>query len=73
MNIVYAQALHHVSDMKAKNLVPDEYELQPSAFHWYLMISSEGDVRMSAWYVGKDERQYDERAPSANVTWFANF
>ncbi|XP_070181076.1 uncharacterized protein [Littorina saxatilis] len=71
MNIVYAQAMNHVSDKKS--VTPDEYELQTSAFYWYLMISSEGDVRMSAWYVGKDERQYDERAPSANITWFANF
>ncbi|XP_076442706.1 uncharacterized protein LOC143281385 [Babylonia areolata] len=71
LNVVYAQAMNHISDKKA--LQPDEYELQTNAFHWYLMISSEGTVRMSAWYVGKDDRLYDERAPSANITWFACF
>lgn len=69
--VVFAQALQHVSDKKTSK--PEEYELQPSAFYWYLMISSLGDVRMTAWYVGKNQRLYDERAPSANVTWFANF
>ncbi|XP_076464505.1 uncharacterized protein LOC143296452 [Babylonia areolata] len=69
--IVYAQALNHISDRKA--VEPDEYELQLKAFHWYLMIDSEGNVRMSAWYVGKNERQYDKRAPAANVSWWANF
>ncbi|XP_025105961.1 uncharacterized protein LOC112571284 [Pomacea canaliculata] len=69
--VVFAQALQHVSDKKTNK--PEEYELQPSAFYWYLMISSLGDVRMTAWYVGKNQRLYDERAPSANVTWFANF
>ena len=70
-NIVYAQAMKHVSDMKTA--VPDEYQLQTNAFYWYLMISSDGIVRMSAWYVGKDLRKYDERAPSANITWYAQY
>lgn len=70
--VVYAQAMSHVSDQKAATSAA-EYELQPKAFHWYLMISSDGDVQMSAWFVGKNERLYDERAPFANITWFANF
>nr|KAG5688527.1 hypothetical protein BaRGS_031311 [Batillaria attramentaria] len=70
-DVVYAQALNHLSDEKSQ--VPGEYEVQNKAFFWYLMISSEGTVRMSGWFVGKDEQLYDERAPSANITWFANF
>ncbi|XP_059176486.1 uncharacterized protein LOC131956098 [Physella acuta] len=67
---VYAQALDHVSDKKART--PDEYELQLQLFSWYLVISSRGQVRMSAWMYGTDSFRYDEGAPEATVTWFAN-
>ncbi|KAL8615646.1 hypothetical protein ACOMHN_034796 [Nucella lapillus] len=70
-NIVYAQALNHISDKKTRE--PGEYELQPKAFHWYLMIGSDGSVLMSAWYVGKNERLYDKRAPAPDITWWACF
>lgn len=68
---VYAQAMDHVSDMKSR--VPDEYELQKSIFNWYLLVSSDGPVRMTAWMYGSDTFRYDSGAPEATVTWFANF
>ncbi|RUS71379.1 hypothetical protein EGW08_020862 [Elysia chlorotica] len=67
---IYAQALDHMSDQKSR--IPDEYELQKYLFHWYLTISSEGTVRMTAWNFGEDTFRYDENAPEATVTWFAN-
>ncbi|GFN96564.1 hypothetical protein PoB_002307000 [Plakobranchus ocellatus] len=67
---IYAQAMDHMSDQKSR--VSEEYELQKSLFHWYLTISSEGPVRMTAWNFGIDTLRYDENAPEARVTWFAN-
>ncbi|KAL8615531.1 hypothetical protein ACOMHN_028194 [Nucella lapillus] len=71
MYTVYAQATNHISDKKAATA--DEYELQRQAFHWYLLISSEGTVRMSAWYVGMDQLLYNKGAPAADITWLANY
>ena len=67
---ICAQAMDHMSDQKSR--IPDEYELQKNLFHWYLTISSEGTVRMTAWNFGEDTFRYDENAPEATVTWFAN-
>lgn len=68
--IIYAQALDHVSDMKSR--VPKEYELQKSIFNWYLLLSSSGDVRMTAFNFGADVFRYDDGAKEAAVTWFTN-
>jgi len=67
---VYAQAMDHLSDKKSSQ--PGEYEFQRHMFRWYLLISSLGPVRMSAWNYGTNEFKYDEGAPEAEVTWFAN-
>ncbi|XP_005099071.2 uncharacterized protein LOC101853557 [Aplysia californica] len=69
-NTIYAQAMDHMSDKKSS--VPGEYEFQRSLFRWYLLISSEGPVRMTAWNYGSDTFKYDESALQVEVTWYAN-
>ncbi|KAK6999763.1 hypothetical protein BgiMline_009435, partial [Biomphalaria glabrata] len=68
---IYAQALDHLSDVKSK--VPYEYELQKSIYYWYLLLSSKGSLRMTAWMYGTDDFRYEEIADEATITWFANF
>jgi len=67
---IFAQAMDHLSDKKSTQ--PGEYEFQRNLFQWYLLISSQGPVRMSAWMYGSREFKYDESSPEAEVTWFAN-
>ncbi|KAK7469638.1 hypothetical protein BaRGS_00036367 [Batillaria attramentaria] len=69
-DIVYAQCLRHISDKKTAN---GEYEVQNVPFHWFLMISSEGVMTMSAWKIQQRVQLYDSVAPEANITWFASY
>lgn len=68
---VYAQCLRHISDKRAD--ISNEYDLQNKPFHWFLMISSEGIMAMSAWRVDSRTQLYDSVAPEANITWFASY
>ena len=70
---VYAQCLRHVSDQKDQTSSNNEYEIQKSPFHWFLMISSEGVMAMSAWKTQSRTQLYDDVAPEANITWFASY
>ena len=72
-NTVYAQCLRHISDQKDQTSSNNEYEIQKSPFHWFLMISSEGVMAMSAWRTQSRTQLYDDVAPEANITWFASY
>lgn len=69
--VVYAQCLRQISDKK-DTIKPGEYEIQSEPFHWFLMISSEGAMTMSAWKTSSRVQFYDDVAPEANITWFAS-
>ncbi|XP_076464702.1 uncharacterized protein LOC143296564 [Babylonia areolata] len=70
--IVYAQCLRHVSDKKDP-INEGEYEIQElNPFHWFLMISSDGVMAMSAWRTQARTQMYDQVAPEVNMTWFAS-
>lgn len=69
--VVFAQCLRHISDKRS--IKANEYEIQLKPFYWFLMISSLGDMAMSAWHVEMREQLYDSVAPEANITWFASF
>ncbi|KAK7104422.1 uncharacterized protein [Littorina saxatilis] len=69
---VYAQCLRHISDQR-DTTTESEYEIQKNPFHWFLMISSDGVMAMSAWKTQARTRLYDSVAPEANITWFASF
>ena len=71
--IVYAQCLRHISDQKDQASTNNEYEIQMNPFHWFLMISSEGVMAMSAWKTQSRTQLYDDVAPEANITWFASY
>ncbi|KAL8615648.1 hypothetical protein ACOMHN_034798 [Nucella lapillus] len=70
---VYAQCLRHVSDKKDPSR-EGEYEIQEySPFYWFLMISSDGFMTMSAWKTQSRTPQYSNKmAPQVNVTWYAS-
>ncbi|XP_076442902.1 uncharacterized protein LOC143281559 [Babylonia areolata] len=69
---VFAQCLRHVSD-KRDQVNTNEYEIQARPFHWFLMISSDGVMAMSAWKLQDRTQLYDTVAPEANITWFASY
>jgi hypothetical protein len=68
---VYAQCLRQISDRK-DTANTGEYEIQNDPFHWFLMVSSEGALTMSAWRLFARQQLYDDIAPEANITWYAS-
>ncbi|KAL8615533.1 hypothetical protein ACOMHN_028196 [Nucella lapillus] len=71
-NTVYAQCLRHISD-KRDQVHQNEYLIQPRPFHWFLMISSDGVMAMSAWKTEERTQLYDSISPEADITWFASY